>query len=178
MSNMSLELRKKLMPIVLEKQGDYYCLHCNKKPADLILCGVSPKLYIDHIDNNNDNNSKENLQFLCVSCNTKKNHPANEESDRRAPIEYKTSKRNNKRAREYVYGRMIEPNSTRPEKYDLIDDMAEFFDCSQESIKNYLRKMTSKRHGLYEWRVGQDGNEYLHFKNDKDREKASAENIE
>lgn len=166
------------MPIVLEKQGGYYCLLCGKRPEDLINHGISPKLYIDHIDNDNDHNEKENLQFLCVSCNTKKNHPANNEYDRRTPIEYKVSKKNNKRARQYVYGRMVEPNSPRPEKEDLINDMAEFFDCSQESIKNYLAKMTSKRHGLYEWKEGNDGREYLHFKNDAEKEKASLDNIE
>lgn len=170
--------RKLLLPIVLQKQGNYFCVGCERTPEQLIGDGISPQLYIDHIDNDNANNKPENLQFLCVSCNTKKNHPTKESNDRKAPIEFTASKRNMKRARQYVYGIMIDSSKPRPEHDQLIDDMAEFLDCSQQAVKNYLAKMTSPTHGLYEWREGQGGKVFLHVKPDKELDKAVASNID
>jgi len=177
MTNLNDRQRKQLTPQILKKQGNYFCVDCNRTPDQLIRDGISPLLYIDHIDNDNNNNSIENLQFLCVSCNTKKNHPANEPTDKKAPVEFITSRKNKKRARKYVYGIMIEPNNPRPEYHQLIDDLAEFLDCSQQAVKNYLAAMTSKKHGLYEWQEGQDGHTFLHFKDDADLDNAIASNI-
>ena len=172
MTSLNDRQRKELTPQVLVKQGSYFCVNCTKTPEDLIKIGVLPRLYIDHIDNDNDNDSIENLQFLCVSCNTKKNHPKNDPIDERKtdPV-FVTSKQNMARAREYIMGIMIDPDEKRPEYHTLIDDMAEFIDCSQQAVKNYLAKMASK-HGLFEWRIGQFGKSYLHFKDDYDLNKS------
>lgn len=48
------------------------------------ICGEIPngnKLIIDHIDNNCLNNTPENLQLCCQSCNIKKNPPYREKID-------------------------------------------------------------------------------------------------
>ena len=174
MSNMNDRQRKTLTPLILIHQGGYFCGGCKKEPEELIQIGVLPKLYIDHIDNDNSNNKLENLQFLCVSCNTKKNHPRADQPKTSTNVDpvFTTSKLNMSRAREYVMGLMIDPKGSRPEYQELIDDMAEFLDNSQQACKSYLAKMTSKKHGLYEWRVGQHGSSYLHFKDDEELDRA------
>jgi len=50
---------------IAERDGEF-CRKCEKLPSE-------GQLIIDHIDNNNDNNSFDNYQLLCRSCNYKKN---------------------------------------------------------------------------------------------------------
>ena len=174
MTNLNDRQRKQLMPMIMAKQGGYYCVQCQSTPEDLIIKGILPKLYIDHIDNNNDNNKENNLQFLCVSCNTKKNHPSKILDEAQTDPVFVASQRNTARARQYVIGRMLEPGIHSIERDELIDDMAEFLNNSQQANKNYLAKMTSKRHGLFNWQNGKNGLVYLVWKDDKSLNDAMA----
>ena len=65
MSNMNGTTRKKLYTTISKRDGEL-CRYCNKLPSE-------GQLVIDHINNNNSNNSLENLQLLCRACNYKKN---------------------------------------------------------------------------------------------------------
>ena len=141
MSNMNKRLHDLLYPLIEEKQG---------KICANFECGNVEDLFIDHIDNNNSNNDIDNLQFLCRSCNTKKNHPrTTEPTIRNAPPEYTAGKKNYKLAKKYIYGRLHDPEEHEALYLDdLIDDVANFVDCSQTQVKNYINKMCSKKHGL------------------------------
>jgi len=57
--------RKKLYTRIAERDGEF-CQKCEKLSSE-------GQIIVDHIDNNNSNNSFENLQLLCRSCNYKKN---------------------------------------------------------------------------------------------------------
>lgn len=141
MSNMNKRLHDILYPILEKRQGKI-CIMCNKeKPKEL---------FIDHIDNNNSNNDITNLQLLCRSCNTKKNHPRIiEPTLRNASPEFLAGKKNYRKAKKYVTGLLLDPNEHGALLLDvLIDDVANYVDCSQTQVKNYIKKMCSKRHGL------------------------------
>lgn len=164
MTNMNQRLHDTLFPLLIKEYGKK-CNTCKRwyKTAD------PKKLFIDHKDNNNNNNDFSNFQLLCRSCNTIKNHPrTTEPTIRNAPPEFIAGKKNFKLARKYVQGLMEDPDNHNALKYDdLIIDIAAFVDCSQQSIKNYLQKMTSKRHGLYTTEERADGI-YLVPKNDEE----------
>src|SRR3990167_10286767 len=91
--------------LLMMKQGGEYCILCGKDKNQLIQDGQSPKLCIDHINNNNSITTLDNLQFLCKSCNTKKNHPRNiEPFERTATPEMIAGKRYEKDFRRWVSG--------------------------------------------------------------------------
>lgn len=174
MTNMNDKQRKIMTPLVLALYGVYQCNSCKRNPEQLINDGILPKLYLDCIANDGDHSDPEKLQFLCVSCNTKKNHPRHEEPvDQRStdPI-FNASKKNMERSRQYIMGRMNDPEDVPLEYHQLLDDMAEFLNNSQQANRNYLGKLTSKKHGFYKWELGQNGNTYLRFKKESDIDKA------
>ncbi len=151
----------KIYPELVNIQDGEYCNWCGLTKGQLIQTGKSePVLLIDHKDNNQANNSWTNLQLLCRSCNRLKNR---EDPPRRNPTpEMEKGIINMKQTRRYIVGRMLEPEGLRKlEYYSLVDDIAEYLDCSQQSIKNYLAKLTSKEHGNYEWEEANDGKTYL-----------------
>lgn len=136
---------------LLIKQGGEYCVLCHKDKYQLINDGQSPKLCIDHKNNNNTINDLDNLQFLCKSCNTKKNHPKNTEPyERTATPEMIAGKRYEKDFRRWVSGHYQTNENIGLEYSFLINSGAEFVGCSPETIKRYLHKMTSSE-GMYEW---------------------------
>ena len=138
--------------LVLARQGGEYCAMCGKHRLQLLNEGGSANLCIDHKDNNNNNNIPTNLQFLCHPCNTKKNHPSIEDPQQRVMTpEMALGKTYEKRFRRWVAGLVQTPENHGLVQYDfLVHSGAEKIGCSQETIKRYLKKMTSDA-GAYEW---------------------------
>ena len=162
MANINKDKRDQLYPIIVIKQFGEYCVRCKRDPFILDQLGRSSLLVIDHINNDNTDNRLENLQFLCVSCNTKKNNPVHEPTKRDMPGEYDISKANEGKFRAYVFGRVL--LETAIERKGLIADGAEFVGCSPQAIKNYLFKMTSPSHGIYKYDKRNNGFWYLELK--------------
>lgn len=145
--------RSFLYPLVKEQQGGEFCVNCNKDKADLIACGHKPEFCIDIFDNSH-NHSRKNLrsmQFLCHSCNTKKNHPTLAEPfERKATPEMIKGRIDEDNFRRWVSGHYMN-NENIGLKYDyLIYSGSETINNSPESCKRYLAKMTSQA-GNYEW---------------------------
>ena len=159
--------KNKLILALIEKGVAWRCNICKRAPEQLISDGRLPNLVLDHVDNDSSNNGLENLQILCHGCNTKKNHPRNKTVDPRMPPEYVVGKNLMRDARRYVHGLMLDPATPVEARLfsRLLDDMAEELDCTQNSVRSYLAKMTS-RHGLYEWHRTASGDRVLHFKPD------------
>jgi len=151
MSNMNKKDHDRWYPLIMAKQGGEYCVMCGLTIKQLINNGQSGKLCIDHINNNNSINEIENFQFLCKSCNTIKNHPKNiEPFERLATPEMIKGKKFEKDFRRWVQGFfMVDPHCGLEYSF-LINSGAEKVECSTETIKRYLNKMTSKE-GMYEW---------------------------
>ena len=142
---------------VLAKQGGEYCIMCGRRRLQLVEDGLSGELCIDHKDNKNTNNSLDNLQFLCHSCNTKKDHPTTEDPQQRVMTpEMALGKSYEKRFRKWVSGLIQSPENHGLLQYDfVVHSGAERVGCSPETIKRYLKKLTSKA-GAYEW-IERDG---------------------
>lgn len=175
MSNMNKKTHDMLYPVIIENIGGMeICCNpnCNATPFDLEHSGRDSKLLIDHIDNNNNNNAINNLQLLCRSCNTKKNHPRKIEEpvNRNAPPEFMAGKKNYKKAKAYIYGRLLEPESNGVLNLEeIIDDTSNYVDCTQTQVKNYIKKMCSKRHGSTTTEE-RKGDWFLVFKTDTEME--------
>ena len=136
---------------IMIKQGGEYCVSCGKNKQALIQDGQSPTLCIDHINNDNSVNELSNLQFLCRSCNTKKNHPRTSEPyERTLTPEMASGKRFEKDFRRWVAGFFMENENIGLEYSFLVNSGAEKVGCSPETLKRYLNKMTSNE-GMYEW---------------------------
>ena len=65
LSNMNSTLHGISYELLKVKYGEF-CMMC-------LASHTERELVIDHIDNDNSNNNPNNLQFLCRSCNYKKN---------------------------------------------------------------------------------------------------------
>lgn len=148
---MNSETRKKVYPLVVIKQHGEYCMMCKIEPWILKEQGRSPVLCIDHINNNNSDNSMNNYQLLCKSCNTKKNHPSlGEPFERKATPEMIKGRVDESNFRRWVAGHYMENENVGLSFDYLINTGAEIVGNSQESNKRYLAKMTSEA-GMYEW---------------------------
>lgn len=151
MANMNKENRDRRYPQIVDKQHGEFCILCKIEPWMLKEQGKSPILFIDHINNNNSDNRMENYQLLCRSCNTKKNHPTLEEPfTRSATPEMITGKKYEADFRRWVAGQFMENENIGLEYSYLVNTGAETVNCSPETIKRYLNKMTSSA-GMYEW---------------------------
>lgn len=151
MANMNSTQRKFWYMQIQIKQGGEYCVMCGRTIPQLNNDGESPKLCIDHKDNNNNHNHIDNFQFLCKSCNTKKNHPETTVPFTRiATPEMVTGKKYEKDFRRWVAGLFMENENVGLSYSMLVNSGAEKVDCSTETIKRYLAKMTSSE-GMYEW---------------------------
>ncbi len=164
MTNMNTKQREMLKPFVMAKQGGIFCVLCGKTREQLLEDGKSGQIDIDHIDNNNNHNELENLQFLCHPCNTKKNHPSLEEPQQRVMTpEMAMGRSFEKRFRRWVNGLILIPENNGLLEYNfLVNSGAEHIQCSPETIKRYLKKMTSEE-GMYEW-LERDTATYLGLK--------------
>ena len=157
-------------PLLAQRLGES-CMICRKDLFALKELGFKSELCIDHIDNNNGNNSLNNLQFLCKSCNTKKNWARDnyiEPNLRSVPLEIAISRTMKKNVFNYVVGEMEKPEvNNRLLVVDLLDDLSSKYDNSQQANKNYLKAMCSKKHGLFTFE-DMNGDLYLVPKNDEE----------
>ena len=167
MTNMNSKQREMLIPHIEAKQGGKFCVECGKTKEQLMNDGKSGQLCIDHKDINNNHNELENLQFLCHSCNTKKNHPSIEEPQQRVMTPEMVMGRSfEKRFRRWVNGLLLIPENNGVLEYNfLVNSGAEHIECSPETIKRYLKKMTSEK-GMFEW-LERDEGTFIHFKGEK-----------
>jgi len=138
MSNMNGNTRKKLYITCVQRNGNT----CQK-------CGISDdkkQLIIDHIDNNNYNNSLENLQLLCRRCNYLKNprrpfdECVSECSDFESSIKINQTKEHE--FRQWAYEELDSKRSIL--KREFINRGAEVVKISPVTAKRYLDKMCSK----------------------------------
>lgn len=143
MSKMNGITRKKIYLELSQKHGEL-CQFCGRT-SDMM------QLVIDHIDNNNSNNSTENIRLLCRRCNYIKNP--------RRPVDECVSENVNEmseiqinRTKEPQFKKMIAQLINEFQIYpakDLINSVAEILELSPITVKRYLEKVCSS-HGIYE----------------------------
>jgi len=148
--------------MIAERDGEF-CKSCQTPSSE-------KQLVVDHINNDNSDNRLENLQLLCKGCNYAKNpreKPVDNvcvsvcEEDRPMSPEMKENRRMEPRFRRWMFHKVIKSGKIRYE--DSINAGAEFVGCSTETVKRYLKKMTSTE-GSYEIRTDPHGYHYLHLK--------------
>lgn len=140
MSKMNGPTRKKLYCEMILDEGEY-CKHCG-------VSGKEKQLVIDHKDNDNSNNLRVNRQFLCRSCNYKKDprRPVDEcvsECESGDLTEIQISQRKEPAFRKFVFHELNELGKVS--EYDLINAGAEDIKISPVTAKRYLNKMCSSR---------------------------------
>lgn len=137
-SNMNGITRKKKYYQVSLRDGEF-CHNCEKLPS-------AGQLVVDHIDNNNDNNSLENLQLLCRACNYRKNpkRPVDMCVDNNTGAKddsISINRSTEPRFRKFVYDVLDVQGKILMD--DLMDSGAEFVGISIETAKRHLKKMIS-----------------------------------
>lgn len=151
MANLNKKQRDEIYPHVIAKQGGEFCVACGRDLEALKRDGHKPELCIDNFDNSGNHKNIQNLQLLCHSCNTIKNHPQTSVPfHRSATPEMILGKRYEADFRRWVQGFFMENENIGLEYDHLVNSGAEKVNCSTETIKRYLRKMTSSE-GIYEW---------------------------
>jgi len=154
--------RAKIYKMLAERDGEM-CRVCQ-------IRGTSKTLVVDHKDNDNSHNLPENFQLLCKSCNAKKNPRGKAvanvcvgvcEEERPLPPEMIVNLRIESKFRGWVFEKVNTFGKIRYE--DALNAGAEHVGASTETIKRYLRKMTSSE-GMYSIVNDPHGYPYLHFK--------------
>jgi len=144
MSNMNSRTRQISYEYLKLRDGEY----CR-------ICGVSDEnklLIVDHIDNDNSNNTPKNLQLLCRRCNYNKNprqvkaEPLDNVGVYTKPrldisMEIRINREKEPLFREYVVTRVNTQGIC--DKNDLINGGAEKVGLSPKTTYKYLRKMCS-----------------------------------
>jgi len=148
LANMSKRIREKVYPLLVSRMGEN-CINCGSGLFELKELGKQEILLIDHIDNNNSNNTLKNLQLLCRACNTKKNwnRETPEPNTRNIPLELRLAIQNKKSVSKYIYGRLNAENFAL-DYIELLDDLSAFIGNSQQANKNYIKTLCSRRHGM------------------------------
>ena len=149
MSKMNGPTRKKLYLEMSDGEGEF----CK-------MCGVAAKkrqLVIDHKDNNNSNNRRDNRQFLCRPCNYKKNPrgPVDEcvsDCEESIPSEIQVNTSKEPLFRRFVYHEINENGIIT--EHDLINSGAEHVEISPVTSKRYLNKMCSSIGLLFRKKTG------------------------
>ena len=148
---MNTRQRAKFYDDIVIKQGGEYCVKCSRTLDQLFESGESRQLCIDHVNNNNTHNYIKNLQFLCHSCNTKKNHPQITPAETVTDMpQVSLGRKLESDFRRWVVGHYMADDSIGLEYTYLINSGAEKVECSTETIKRYLQKMTSNE-GSFIW---------------------------
>lgn len=151
MTRLNKKQRERIYPHVVAKQGGEFCVSCLRNHELLMKDGHKPEFCIDDIENSGDHSRIDNLQLLCHSCNTKKNHPQTDVPfHRTATPEMSAGKRFEHDFRRWVSGQFMINENIGLEHDFLVNSGAEKVNCSTETIKRYLHKMTSNE-GMYEW---------------------------
>ena len=148
---MNGQTRKKLYAEMVADEGEY-CKCCGLLPSE-------GQLVIDHKDNDNSNNFRENRQFLCRRCNYLKNsrRPVDmceRECESEDETELQKSKKNEPQFRNYVFSRLNENNGKSIPEKDLLNCGAEIIGNSPITCHRYLLKMCSTEGALRRWRSG------------------------
>ena len=141
MSKMNGPTRKKLYKEMIVDEGEF-CKNCN-------VLGKERQLVIDHKDNNNSNNHRENRQFLCRRCNYKKNpkRPVDECVSENEKSELQVNRTKEPQFRKFVAHEINE--RVRVPEHELINLGAEHIGMSPVTTKRYLDKMCSL-FGIYQ----------------------------
>ena len=152
--------RKKWYAFLVDRDGE----KCN-------ICGIrgtKKTLVIDHINNNNSDDRPENHQLLCRRCNFLKNRRGSVDNvcvsvceERPLPPEMEKNLRTEPRFRQWLYEIVLKEG--RISYQESLYWGAEEIGASTETVRRYLRKMTS-RGGLYVVLNDGNGNPYLQFK--------------
>ena len=153
------KLRNKIYPGLVAIQGEL-CKCCGKLPKET----PENKLYLNFKDENQLNEDMSNLQILCRNCIVLKNFraiPDLEFDTRSAAPEMKKNIRMEPLFRNWLSG-MIELHHKIPLS-EAINSGAEYVDGSPETIKRYLKKMTSNS-GNYRIVTGQRGTLFIKWK--------------
>ncbi len=151
MTRLNKKQREKIYPLVTAKQGGEFCVGCGRDAVGLKRDGHKPEFCIDDIENSGDHSNIDNLQFLCHSCNTKKNHPQTDVPfHRTATPEMISGKRFESDFRRWIAGHYMVNEDIGLEYGYVVNSGAEKCNCSPETSKRYLSKMTSQE-GIYEW---------------------------
>ena len=158
MANMNKDTHDKIYPLIVQRDGEI-CKMCGKL-ANETKEGI---LLIDHKDNNNSNNTLNNLQFLCRSCNYWKNpeEELSEWDERVASPEMKKNEVMEKEFRRWIFGVVTEQGKLLLE--EAVYAGAEIIEGSPESTKRYIKKMKSSA-GIYEIVQLKDSKKYIRFK--------------
>ena len=161
---MNSRTRKKFYPILAKRDGEV-CKVCHTPSTE-------KQLVIDHRNNNNSDNRIENLQLLCRACNYCKN-PRKEpvdnlcvsvcEEERPLPPEMIENRRKEPRFRRWVFDKVLANRRIRYE--EAINAGAEYIQASSETVKRYLRKMTSSE-GMYMIVNDSQGYPYVRLKDE------------
>lgn len=148
MPRMNSRVRKRLYGILRDRDGER-CRICRRR-------GNEKSLVIDHLDNNNDNNELSNLQLLCRRDNSRKNPRGPARRKILSPVSVRVCELDTPQisSAEYSKNQEAEPlfrhwlyDNVRTlgeiEYQEAIDCGAEIANCSQESVKRYIRKLCS-----------------------------------
>ncbi len=164
-ARLSAERRARLYPVVAAQQGGEYCVHCNSTPDDLRLAGRHPVLCIDHVNNNPRDNDRRNLQLLCRSCNTKKNHTATAPAAERPPgPELAINRVSEPAFRRWLTEIFAADPNLQYAEGDLINDAAEWCSVGPDTIGRYLGKAASPRYGMYRRARNEAGTKYVELR--------------
>jgi hypothetical protein len=135
------------------------------------MCGTVgsfKSLFLDHIDNNNNNNDLDNFQLLCRSCNAKKNHrgkakPENESAEIESPKQSEEVRL--KKEYRPKFCKWLECQVTKYERLAMkqaILSGAKITGASSQTITRYLEEECSDA-GFYQV-VEVDSKKYVEFK--------------
>jgi len=154
--NMNGQTRKKKYALLAREDGEY-CRCCGLLPSE-------GQLVVDHRDNNNYNNSRENLQLLCRRCNYMKNPrgplaPCESESENESDCDVERTEISINRTAEPMFKKsvyqMINENDHKPiPEKELINSGSELVGISPVTAKRYIDKMCSHAGVLQRKKVG------------------------
>lgn len=134
----------------------WYKVLCEEEGERCKNCGVTPPEYyleVDHKDNKPSNDTRGNVQLLCVPCNRRKGPRGKGrhkrslqnlkafEQPRTGSLEFQKNRHAEPKFRKWLE-RMIRKHGRMPTE-DVVNGGAEFVSCSQITVRRYLQKLCS-----------------------------------